>query len=96
VLQQLAGWLGWGERGTQGSKTQGQHLEAHHCQCPNWDQSPGEGAKVGTQQRDEARDEERAEGAMSVLRTNDTTEGALLSGEQDPHVWPRRYSVRAR
>lgn len=100
VLQHLAGRLGWGRKGTQGSKTRGQHLEVHHCRCPNWHPgsimpgaaqrlAPGESAKAERQQRDEGRDGERAEGATSALRTNGTTEGAPPSGEQDPRVQPR-------
>lgn len=100
VLQHLAGRLGWGQKGTQGSKTRGQHLEVHHCRCPNWHPgsimpgaaqrlAPGESAKAERQQRDEGRDGERAEGATSALRTNGTTEGAPPSGEQDPRVQPR-------
>lgn len=60
VLSHLAWWLGWGERGTRGSKTQGRHLEVHHCLCPNWDQPLGEGTKVERPWRDEGRDGERA------------------------------------
>lgn len=77
-----------GRKGHPGSKTRGQHLEVQHCWCPNWDHPSGKGAKAERQQRDEGRDGEKAEGAMSTLRTNGTTNDALPSEEQDPHGQP--------
>lgn len=60
---------------------------------PKLGPASGEDTKAGRQQRDEGRDGEKAEGAMSTLRTNGTTEDALPSMERDPRVWPHGGSA---
>lgn len=86
-------WGGCDGESTQSRKTQGQHLEVHHWQCPNRDQPPGEGAKAEKQQSNEGRDGERAEGAMSVLESNSTTKDALPSREWDSCLVPQGDSL---